>query len=78
MAHSQGLLRRRRWAAKARQPGVQTRAFDAPPPHPAGYLLGKAGVPKYAIVTALAGAPTPSLAAFVEALKVGGGLGWAD
>ncbi|KAL4420764.1 hypothetical protein ABPG75_010420 [Micractinium tetrahymenae] len=34
-----------------------------------GYLLGKAGVAKYAIITALAGSPTPSLAAFVEALK---------
>ena len=39
---------------------------------PAGYLLGKAGVPKHAIITALAGSPTPNLAAFVEALKVGG------
>ena len=36
----------------------------------AGYLLGKAGVPKHAIITALAGSPTPNLDAFVEALKV--------
>ena len=38
-----------------------------------GYLLGKAGVPKHAIITGLAGTPTPDLAALVAALKVGGG-----
>ena len=36
----------------------------------AGYLLGKAGVPKHAIITALGGTPTPNLAAFIDALKV--------
>ena len=45
--------------------------------HGAGYLLGKAGVVKHAIITALAGQPTPTLAAFVDALKVDseGGFG---
>lgn len=43
--------------------------------HTAGYLLGKAGVPKHAIITALGGTPTPNLAAFIEALKVGTGSG---
>ncbi|KAI3430723.1 hypothetical protein D9Q98_005309 [Chlorella vulgaris] len=34
-----------------------------------GYLLGKAGVSKHAIITAVAGTPTPNLTALVEALK---------
>lgn len=45
--------------------------------HTAGYLLGKAGVPKHAIITALGGTPTPNMAAFIEALKVGTGSGAA-
>jgi hypothetical protein len=45
----------------------------------AGYLLGKGGVPKHAIITALAGSPTPNLDAFVEAVKVGGRVGtWGE
>lgn len=35
-----------------------------------GYLLSKAGVPKHAIITAVASTATPDLPAFVEALKV--------
>lgn len=36
----------------------------------AGYLLGKAAVPKHAIITAVAGTPTTTLQAFLEAVKV--------
>lgn len=37
----------------------------------AGYLVGQAGVPKHAVLTSLAGIPTPDLAAFARVL---GGL----
>lgn len=48
------------------------------PTHPsAGYLLGKAAVPKHAIITAVAGRPTQTLDEFVEAVRVsvGGRVG---
>ena len=41
-----------------------------------GYLLSKAGVGKHAVITALAGVPTPRLPDFVEALKVWGAGVW--
>lgn len=67
-----GMLRRSSAAdLVAWQSGPHSRACSPAGPRHAGYLLGKASVPKYAIITALAGAPTPNLAAFVEALKVG-------
>ncbi len=34
-----------------------------------GYLFGRAGVPKHAILTGLAGEPTPDLAAFARVLR---------
>lgn len=59
------------------QPRCMSDGLMGRSPAPPGYLLGKAGVPKYAIITALAGTPTPDLASFVEALKVRwGGVGW--
>ena len=33
------------------------------------YLLGKAGVPKHAIITSLNGTPTPALGEFTAALR---------
>lgn len=55
---------------------LQSVAFHLQPPTPrsllppAGYLLGKAAVPKHAIITAVAGQPTANLDQFVAAIKV--------
>ena len=56
-------------ALRDEPPSVKIHSMpDAPR---AGYLLGKAGVPRFAIITLLAGTPTPDLEAFATALKVG-------